>query len=410
MRPQPPSTDARPSPRGGGFTMYEKIDVCRGLFAFLVVVAHAFELSSHLDPDWAEPLPWAVRNFLGYGSGTGIYYVMGFFVLSGYCIQASVSRLAGDGRFPLKTYLTARATRILPLYYLALIFAVGVEFAARTFVERPSIWGNGISRPVLACQLLLIQNFTQTFGSYAPSWSITNEAAYYLMFGLLAAACVPLRVRPAVVGMGLCVGVGAALQLVYRAGMRTPAVLGTGLLFGLGVNWFLGALVYEHRASLGRYPLLRRVAPAWPLVLALSITMWCCQRVHQEFVFMTSGVAFTLMLVHFTIRERDKPPADRRPPRRWVELMGLVSYPTYLFHGPILLAVGAGVKASGIAVAWWAFWPAATLFAIACCLPLGPLLEQPIMTWRAGVLRRLKEADSRRAATAGARPALDVQQ
>jgi len=402
--------DARPARGGPLFSLHEKIDICRGLFAFLVVAAHAFELTSLLNPGWGEPLPWALRNFLGYGAGNGVYYVMGFFVISGYCIQASVSRLSRDGEFPLKTYLAARATRILPLYYAALLFAIGVEHVARTWFDRPAIWGNGVSRSVLVYQTLLIQNFTQTFGSFGASWSITNEVVYYVLFGLLAALCAPLRFRPAVAGMGLCVVVGAALQIAYRGGLRTPAVLGTGLLFGLGVNWFLGALVAAFQSSLPRSPLLRKVAAAWPLVFALSMAIWCAQSVHQEFVFMTSGLAFTLMLIHFIIQEHDAPPASPRPARRWVELLGLSSYPMYLFHGPVLLLVGAVVKETGAVIPWWLFWPAATLFTIVCCLPLGVVLERPLMNWRAGVLRRLKTAKATRETAAGVRPALDVQQ
>ena len=84
--------------------------------------------------------------------------MMGFFVISGYCIQLSVMRLARDGVFPLKTYMMARLTRILPLYYLALLMTVIIEhlFAA----TRAPVWSNGLSRSVLLDQVLVVQNFT----------------------------------------------------------------------------------------------------------------------------------------------------------------------------------------------------------------------------------------------------------
>ncbi|MDR3620375.1 MAG: acyltransferase [Paludisphaera borealis] len=378
--------------------MNEKIDVCRGLFAYLVVTAHAFELACSLDPGWAGPLPPVVRNFLFYGVGSGVFYVMGFFVLSGYCIQSSVRRQIVNDGFPLKTYMIARLTRILPLYYLALLFTVVVEYVTPLWTSRPTIWSNGVSGKVLLCQTLLIQNFTQTFGSFAPSWSITSEVAYYILFGVLAAVCVPLRLRPAVVGMGVCAGVGLILQIVYRAGFQSPAVLGTGLLFGLGTIWFLGALVAENTSGFREAPGLLTIARAWPLTLALSIGMWCSQRVHQEFVFLAAGGAFTLMLIHFIGQQRPAPTEPRREPRRHTEFLGLTSYPTYLFHGPILLAFGAALQAAGVATPWWKIWPAATLFALACCAPMGVLLELPIMVWRAGLLKRLKSAPAPRAA------------
>jgi peptidoglycan/LPS O-acetylase OafA/YrhL len=259
----------------------------------------------------------------------------------------------------------------------------------------------------------MIQNFTQTFGSFAPSWSITNEVAYYILFGLLAAACGPLRVRPTIVGMGLCVAVGLGLQIVYRSGFHHPAVLGTGLLFGLGSLWFLGALTAEAKSGFRGSPRLRAVARAWPLALGLSIGSWCCQRVHQEFVFLCAGGAFTLMLIHFIGQEaqgRDRAPNQpRRESRPLIAFLGLTSYPTYLFHGPLLLAFGALLQESRVATPWWGVWPAASAFAIACCAPLAFLLERPLMAWRAGVQKRLKAEAAPRAAGSPS-PILGIQQ
>ena len=413
--PIPPSTDARRDRRTPRYSLNEKIDVCRGLFAYLVVAAHAFELSCTLDPRWGESLPEAVRLFLAYGSGTGVYYVMGFFVLSGYCIQSSVQRMTSDDGFPLKTYMIARLTRILPLYYLALLFAAVVESAMVSWAIRPTVWRNGLSGRVLLCQTFLIQNFTQTFGSFAPSWSITNEVAYYILFGLIAAVCVPLRLRPSIAGMGLCVAVGLVLQIVYRAGFHHPAVLGTGLLFGLGSLWFLGALTAENKSGFRDAPRLRAVARAWPLALGLSIGMWCCQRVHQEFVFLCAGGAFTLMLIHFIgqeARDHDHAPnKPRRALRRFIAFLGLTSYPTYLFHGPLLLAFGGFLQDSGVSTPWWGVWPAASVFAIACSAPLAFLVERPLMAWRAGFLKRLKSApDTRPSDSPSPSPILGIQQ
>src|SRR5271165_3337537 len=96
------------------YSLSQKIDICRGLFSFLVVTAHALELALVLDPHSMEQVhPW-IYSFLKHGAGNGLYYVMGFFVISGYCIQCSVVRLSTNTTFPLRTYLMARLTRILP--------------------------------------------------------------------------------------------------------------------------------------------------------------------------------------------------------------------------------------------------------------------------------------------------------
>ena len=143
---------------------------------------------------------------------------------------------------------------------------------------------------------MLIQNFSETYGSYAPSWSITNEVFYYVFYGLIVVGVVRFTKWPATIGMAVCLTIGVATQLVYRLGYRSNPMMQFGLLFGLGISWFMGALVAEHREWLVKNRPMQTAARFWPLLLALVIALWCTQRVHLEFVFAGSGVAFTLML------------------------------------------------------------------------------------------------------------------
>ncbi len=400
----PGISTSRSAPR---YSLNEKIDLCRGIFAFLVVSAHAMEMAGSLDPAGSRMLwPW-LHGFLTYVAGTGLYYVMGFFVLSGYCIQLSVMRLARDGVFPLKTYMMARLTRILPLYYLALLVTVIIEhgFAG----TRAPVWSNGISRSVLLDQVLVVQNFTQTYGSFAPSWSITNELVYYVMFGLLAAFLARTRVRPATLGMVVCIAVGAVTHLLYRSGFRSATILSTGLLFGLGFNWFLGALVAVHVDWLVRMPVLRLASRFWGLLLALTMLLWLSQRVHLEFIYLGAGIAFTLLLIRFLVVDARSSVEPDRKPAPLPALLGLASYPTYLFHGPILLMVGSMLKNWGLTWPWWLVWLVGTCVAISSGLILGYLAERPIMVWRAGYLKRLRQTH-KAAAHGGVAPILGIQQ
>ena len=319
---------------------------------------------------------------------------MGFFVISGYCIYLSAQRLLGGGSFQLKTYLVARLTRIAPLYYIALVFTGIVEWWIA--LDRPLCWGNGLNAQVFLCQFLMIQNLTQTFGSYAPSWSITNEVFYYIFFGLLTFAVARRSRWPASIGMAIFLAIGAAMQALYRVGFKAPPILGTGLLFGLGINWFLGALVAEHRGWLLQSRAFRVLRKCWIPTLVVSIGMWCSQRVKLEFVFITSGIAFTLMLVQFlaTDAARNRRESDLSGVgKSIVTLLGTASYPTYLFHGPILILMGWVLERWDAPVDWKLFWAISTGVAIASGIALGYLLEQPIMAWRASLLRRLKSPD-----------------
>jgi peptidoglycan/LPS O-acetylase OafA/YrhL len=67
---------------------YHGINFLRGLFAVLVVAAHSFDLSVQtFSPSFVET---QIGKVLSATLGLGFYWVMGFFVLSGFCIQLSV--------------------------------------------------------------------------------------------------------------------------------------------------------------------------------------------------------------------------------------------------------------------------------------------------------------------------------
>ena len=374
-----------------GLAANDKIDICRGLFAFLVVVAHSLEMTWSVYPDAPGRLPWLTHRLLALATGTGIYWVMGFFVISGYCIYLSAQRLIEGNSFQLKSYLLARLTRILPLYYIALLFTAFVEWwIAR---DRPTCWPNGLNPEVFFSQVLLIQNFTETYGSYAPSWSITNEAFYYVFYGLIVFGITKVYRWPATTGMAICLSVGVVTHVLYRLGYKSPLILNSGLLFGLGINWFLGALVAEHRDRLLRNRQLRALARCWPLFLALSIGLWCSQRVHLEAIFIGCGVAFTLMLVQFLAADERRHNQLDNSTRRHssiVATMGLCSYPTYLFHGPLLMLGGWMILRWHINLDWRIVWAGTTTFAIASGVALGHFAERPIMVWRAGLLKHKK--------------------
>ncbi|MBX6312771.1 MAG: acyltransferase [Isosphaeraceae bacterium] len=381
----PAAASRQAESRAAALSAAEKIDICRGLFAYLVVVAHAMELAWVVHPDVAPRMSPATLDLWKRTVGTGGYWVMGFFVLSGYCIQLSVGRLRAAGRFPLRYYLAARLSRILPLYYLALLFVVWTERLIAW--DRPGYWPNGINGSVLIAQFLGLQGLTQTYGSFAPSWSITNELFYYLIYGLLV--CLPLGKpdRPAWLGVALCVAVAGAMQAVYALGLRTPWVLAVGLLFGLGLNWFLGALVALHLEALRGSRAIRMLARAWPLGLVLA----ACLRFdeHIQGLVLPCGLAFGLLLVRFGPCE-EAGPATATWRSSLARLLGLSSYPTYLFHGPVLMLAAAILMRWDLARDWRVTWGMLAASGIIAGLVLGVVAEAPLMTWRAYWLRRWK--------------------
>jgi len=386
----------------------EKIDICRGLFAFLVVGAHAVDISWVIHPEVPGRFPGWLHNFLLYVVAAGVYWVIGFFAISGYCIQLSVERQIKGNAFPLRHYLLARLSRIAPLYYLALLLAVVVERLVAT--ARPSCWPQGVNVNGLIAQLFIIQNFAWTYGSFAPSWSITNEMFYYLFYGVVVCVALRFGIRPTSMGMSLCLVLALILDWVYFFEYRTGYVLSPGLLFGLGIIWFQGALVAEYREWLRHSQAARMASALWPLVLILAMAMWYSQGIHLQVVYLVLGVAFTLMLMRFVVTEpRRVKPTDRGRAGALIRLLGLASYPTYLFHGPIVMLTGSIILRWNLVSDWRLTWVILTSVGIGSGILLGHFAERPIMAWRAGYLKRLRQSHPA-PAHGGVAPILGIQQ
>ena len=388
----------------------EKIDICRGLFAFLVVGAHAVDISWAIHPEVPGRFPGWLHNFLLYVVAAGVYWVIGFFAISGYCIQLSVERQIEGNAFPLRHYLLARLSRIVPLYYLALLLAVVIERLMAT--ARPSCWPQGVNVNGLIAQLFIIQNLTWTYGSFAPSWSITNEMFYYLFYGVVVCVALRFGIRPTVTGheplpgarphsrLGLFLPVPDGLCAQSRVALRAGDHLVPG-----------GAGRRIPRAGFAS----SQAGHAWPRgsgpwCSSLAMAMWYSQGIHLQVVYLVLGVAFTLMLMRFVVTEpRWGKPTDRGRAGALIRLLGLASYPTYLFHGPIVMLTGSIILRWNLVSDWRLTWVILTGVGIGSGILLGHFAERPIMAWRAGYLKRLRQSHPA-PAHGGVAPILGIQQ
>jgi peptidoglycan/LPS O-acetylase OafA/YrhL len=383
----------------------EKIDLCRGLFAALVVLAHGLQISWGIHTSAEATLSPLVRNLVVSLFGTGTIYVMGFFVLSGYCIHRSVDRLMREERFPIGHYLFARATRILPLYYAGLLFTAALEPLMSD--ARPWAWPHGINAEVFIAQLFVVQNLTQTFGSFAPSWSITNEAFYYLFYGLLVSIAAGRRAWAAWVGIAVCLAVAIVTQALYVTVGRSPYVYGTGMLFGLGILWYQGVLVAVYGQALMKHKGVRIAAGCWPAAFA-SVIVWKFLHLPPHGVYLISGLAFTLLLLGFLSPQdadtaRPATAVGGTPRSSLINFIGLISYPMYIFHAPLMMFAGSMLIRGRVEIDWRWTWLALVLLGLFSGAALGWLVERPLMAYRA---RLLKESKSPKREVLVARPAV----
>lgn len=144
-------------------------------FAAMFVLAMHFS-DYFIFPEFIQPL---IRM-----GGIGVTY---FFILSGFVLYYSYGKKFEQGfsKLDLKNFFIARFFRIYPAYLLALLLVTVVHFFARDIFGLKSILSPDLFTSWLI-NLFALQSLTASTLAHmywnAPSWSISTEFAFYLIF------------------------------------------------------------------------------------------------------------------------------------------------------------------------------------------------------------------------------------
>jgi peptidoglycan/LPS O-acetylase OafA/YrhL len=256
----------------------------------------------------------------------GPYAVFSFWSLSGYLMALVLDRTYGFSGAGVRRYLTNRALRIYPPYWVALALAVPL------IASFPEVTRSFSRMRVPADAVTWVQNlliFTTHLDRRASSgpiqviWSIDIELCFYLLMPLLVRkrGTVLIWCSASVAWTAWLVATGqpfqlrysnlAAASLPYSAGavcyaFREPLTR----LFRAGWHRVASLALFAANAA---YPPL---PPQWSLYLSLAATLY---------VVVAWGQVKTSQM-----------------PRRFVRLdavLGDLSYPVFLCHMPVALAV-----------------------------------------------------------------------
>jgi peptidoglycan/LPS O-acetylase OafA/YrhL len=347
------------------------LEALRGVAAWSIVTFHVWLFTSAGTLTWnLGPATVFMRPLQ---SGVTLFFVLSGFLLYRPFAQAA---LTGTARPSIRRYLRNRALRILPAYWVVLL----VSFGAGATVVAATGSGNLVGRlgpGQLSASLLLVQSYRPStiFTGLQPAWSLSVEAAFYLLLPLAALAAGTRWRRSVWLPPALLLAGGflskAALVAAGVGGPRTlgaswASVAGQSLLahadlFGFGMAaavifagwersgapaWIGGAIVGRVLAYLGLPCSVLGIYFLSPFLYKSLVAFFCALLVLR-----VSAPALGVE------RARRRSPLDTRLAR----VSGRLSYSVFLWNYPLLsfLAVhrlllpghGAGSFAGNLAVA-----------------------------------------------------------
>jgi peptidoglycan/LPS O-acetylase OafA/YrhL len=291
-----------------------------------------------------------------------------FFVLSGYVIGYVVDTRERDAR----GYAISRLSRLYSVVAVALVLTLLLDSIGQridpALYASPAVAPKPVTAGGYLASFLLINEF-QAFGfhgigpgSNGPWWSLSFEAAYYLVAGVVLFA----RPRVALI---------VALAILCIVGRTIAALLPL---------WLLGFLLYRQREALARaMPLpwlfwLGSVAAfaAIPWLLGASAGMnfgvhfpWARKELNRNLAqdyAVALAIAVHLVATYRLLADRRAAPARAT---RVIRFLGAMTFPLYAMHRPAMFFLAA--------ITPWPRYSAASIACATLAIGLGIALITP---------------------------------
>lgn len=349
------------------------VDMLRGFLAIMVLIAHGLEAAHLALPSASFP------TMLDFTLARGGYWVSGFFVLSGFCIHRSILGQQAQGTgLAAGFYALARVSRIYPVYLVALVLALS-----------SSPWPGSL---MIGGHLLMMQGITGVLPAIKPAWSLTNEMVYYAAWPAVLIACRFRHFRAFAVAFAASTVMAAVLFALWKSlhgGAADSSWLALAMIAASFPGWLGGAAlahgwhILQSRSQgwmtwAGLLLLLAGyAAQAWLMHLNARTMLLCAVT------YVSLPGWLLLLLGGSTWRGFDR----WRSAAAW---MGLLSYPLYIMHQPLLDITTSALRH----LAPSGSLTMLTLMLVAEVLTIVIVIGVPLERWtlnkRGALLRRLR--------------------
>lgn len=285
----------------------------------------------------------AMAHFQGYAAPVKAYLAVDFFfILSGFVLLMAYARKADAPGF-YRDFALDRFSRLYPLHFATLLILVPINVlfyysSGGQFLEGNWSYHDGRVYTFIL-NLFMAQNIgLNTDGSWnAPSWSISVEVFVNIF---LAAAILPICKRklrwPALLLFSvLCyVAIFAAFGNLGRIYDKVFGLINSGLLRGFaGVS--LGAVCYVFYERLSKFTRLAGLATVGAVLSAMLGLFLMSGVMRGGVVDMATVPVMFILVLSAALHERFRPLQEGKA-KKFMILLGGLSYAVYLCHWPIL--------------------------------------------------------------------------
>jgi peptidoglycan/LPS O-acetylase OafA/YrhL len=316
------------------------LDALRGLAALAVVCFHwqNFFVQGEVDiagygghdlPFYDTLLPLYERGFLA---------VDLFFSLSGFIFFCFYAAKVSSGRVSGLQFFMLRASRLYPLHLITLLLvALGQALFLSAYGRYMAYWHNDAYHFALNLPLLSSVGLERGLGFNGPAWSISVEAALYLLFFFV---CRFGWTRPWVLLALSAFGFFALSSVYAPMGRGVGSFFLGGLIFAL-YRW----MVASESLAMLRTCTIAAAVLLWLATLHAYYNGWSLQDIpglaRLQYRFPTM-VLFPLTILALALAE-----AWLAGIGRWFAWLGDISYSSYLWHVPLQLAFALAAAGAG---------------------------------------------------------------
>jgi peptidoglycan/LPS O-acetylase OafA/YrhL len=292
------------------------------------LLAHGFGWTSYLGRLHPDSILGYINDaFLKIFQASGETHpaVLGFIVLSGYCIHRNGFRLGAS--FSLKSYAIRRSFRIMPVYCLASVIGVALWFIGMQIDEKSAQILTGTNSISFWCFLVKISGiasfipmlFTCSFEGNAPLATAIVESWLYVFYGLVAWRLMKGKNLKSIYWI---FGIGWVSSFVIV--LLNPTYSGwwhNSSFFAFGVYWWIGAKFSEKDFPPQYSLLITSILALIPSFLYSNLFLVELKKIGLSIIF-----AYLIRLIDNRWRQS-----------KYMAFGGQAGYSIYALHAPVLI-------------------------------------------------------------------------